>query len=83
MLPLAGVLSVKATHAVTTSGSLSPQYVASWCQETKPGLRASFVKKDVFQHKISGPITSSTASRMAGCRTSSASHVSRRWGLMR
>ena len=46
MLPLAGVLSVKAPHAVTTSGSLSPQYVASWCQETNPGLRAFFVKKD-------------------------------------
>ena len=29
MLPFLDVLSVKATHAVTTSGSLSPQYVAS------------------------------------------------------
>ena len=51
MAPLSTVASVKATHAVMTSGSLRPQYVASWCQDTNAESRGPLMKKLVLQHQ--------------------------------
>src|SRR6185312_5262663 len=59
--PLARLLGVNATQAVTTSGLLRPQYVESWCQETNAGLFASLMKKFVVQHRRSGPYNCETA----------------------
>ena len=66
MAPFSTVASVKATHAVMTSGSLRPQYVASWCQDTNAESRGPLMKKLVLHTRRFGPSTSSTASRMAG-----------------
>src|SRR6202044_1061967 len=53
--PFSWVLSLRATQAVTTSGGSNPQYVESWCQETKLGLRGSLMKKLLPQTKMLGP----------------------------
>ena len=45
MQPDSGLLVLSATQAVSTSSEFSPQYVASWCHDTKPGLRGSLIKK--------------------------------------
>ena len=55
MAPLAVLLGVSATQALTTSGADRPQYVASWCQLTNAGLRASLMKKFDVQQKRFGP----------------------------
>ena len=71
MQPFSMTLSVRATHAVTTSVESSPQYVPSWCHEMKPGSRGYFGKMDTVHTRMSGPRTSSTASRILGCVASS------------
>ena len=81
--PFASVASVKATHAVTTSCVLRPQYVESWWHDTKAGSAASLMKKLVVQHSRSGPWRSSTVSRIELRRTSSASQVNNRCDLWR
>jgi len=68
---------------VTTSGVLRPQYVESWCHDTKAGSAASLIKKLAVQHSRSGLWRSSIASRMELCRTSSASQVNSRCDLWR
>ena len=49
------VAGVIASHAVTMSGLSRPQYVESWCHDTNDGVRASFRKKLLVQHRRSGP----------------------------
>ena len=46
MAPFAAVLSDSATQAVMTSAGSRPQYVESWCHDTKLGLRGSLMKND-------------------------------------
>src|SRR5690606_12704510 len=82
MQPLSSELCVKASQTVTPCVDESPQYVASWCQEMHPGSFAFLTKNCELQQRTSGPITSSTASRSLGSRTSSSSQGTSRCGFL-
>jgi len=77
MQPFSAVASVSASHAVTCTYGRNPKYVASWCQAAIAGLSGSLMNHVEVYTRMSGPMSPSTASRIAGCRTSACTQAKR------
>lgn len=74
MQPFTDRQAESATATMTTIG-LTSAYAVSWCQPAKVRPSAALARSDVPQHRMSGPIRSSVASRMPGSRINSSTQV--------